>query len=441
MAIVGITVDKEGAPIVRQAVTHKLVIGRGPKSKGNDSNAPKQLDYIAFMKKDSTGEWVDDAELTEHYRQQCNGKVTEVKIVLFDNEIETVFPHERKAFVRRGMWCHGNGEKAERRDLGEGNKEWGPFKPFPGPCANGGCPFSGNKCKPMGTLHFSLVDFLKLGSLCKVQTTSYQSVLQIFSALETLRHMTGGVIRGIPMKLFIQPDRAKYMQGTELKTGSKFVWGLEVSAHDMREMTKQLTEGPRQMYELRQLAMGTVIEPEEESEQGLAEEVIDEFGYEGESLHGTEGDKPAASATDATPATNATRKPSPQPEQQSLDESALEDKAHELMTMMALGNRAFRDAEIGKYRGRMQELVAALEEKRKKSQKGGPKNDDSRQGAGPQSGNVPVDGDPPKRESAKTRIVEEQKAKSRAKAEAPPAQRTEVTQAEPSKQHQSGFDF
>jgi hypothetical protein len=362
MAIIGLTRDKEGQPIVRQAVTHKLVIGRGPKSAGNDSVAPKKLDHIAFMKKSPDGKWVDDAELTDHYRQQSGGKPMAVRIVLFDNELETVFPHAMKAFMKRGLWCVGDGDEAQRRNLGKDNKEWGPLQPFKGPCANGGCPFvEQKKCKPTGTLYFSLVDFLKLGSLCKVQTTSYQSILQINSALHTLTHMTGGVIRGIPMKLFVQPDQSKFMQEGQLRTGNKFVWGLEVSANDMRDLTKQLTEGPREMYQMRQLSMGTVIEAEEEDEEELADEITGEFYEPSESAKPDDAQTPSGGSGPVTGSSNG--KHPAASVRDTVDELDLETRADALMTQMAMGNKAQRTAEIGKHRGKMKEFVEQLEQR------------------------------------------------------------------------------
>src|SRR6185437_12662998 len=194
MPIVGVTVDKEGAPIVRQTVTHKLAIGLGPNTPANTANYPKKLDRIAFMKKNAEGKWVFDQELEEHYKRTCGGPPRSLKIVLFDNDIEKVFPTSMKAYKARGCWCRGDGEKAERRDLDKGERE---FKPYT-PCANHGCPLPEKKeCKPMGSLYFSLVDFLKLGSVCKVTTTSWQSIAQIHGALATLQRMTGGVLMGI----------------------------------------------------------------------------------------------------------------------------------------------------------------------------------------------------------------------------------------------------
>jgi hypothetical protein len=346
MGIVGVTQDKHGAPIIRQAVTHKLAIGLGPGVEGNTSNAPKKLDHIAFLKKNMDGKWVKDSELSDHYRKQSGGNPHSLKIVLFDNDLEKVFPSSMKAYKARGCWCKGDGEKAERRDLGKDGKAWGPFKPFDGPCANGGCPLPGNKqCKPVGTLYFSLVDFLKLGSVCKVQTTSWQSVAQIHGALATLQRMTGGILMGIPIKLFMQPDRASYMQNGEAKTGSKFVWGLEVAANDLQEMRRQLTDGPRAFHEIRQLAAGTVIEAEEEDEEDVAEEVIAEFDYDA-------GDK----------------EPAAEPEHPA-DSQADIDRIHELLTAMGK-NQAQRDAEIGKHKGKIAEYRSQVEELYQKRQKG-----------------------------------------------------------------------
>jgi hypothetical protein len=386
MGIVGITEDKDGLPIIRQAVTHKLVIGRGPNSAGNPTKAPKKLDHIAFMRKNHDGVWVDDVELTDFYKQQAGGAVRSLKIVLFDNDLEKVFKSDYMAWVKRGVWCKGNGEVAERRGTVEElrAKKWPAFVPFTGPCANGGCPFpEEKKCKPMGTLYFSLMDHIKLGSVCKVQTTGKQSIAQIYGALMTLKRMTGDVIMGIPINLFVQPDRALYIENGEARTGSKFVWGLEVTARDFQEMRRQLTDGPREFHQIRQITQGTIIEADEEEETDVAEEVTEEFGYDQEedSAGHPQSDNPAPAASGAagekrqagSSASRSSDAPAgsakSQPQQQPLD---LEERADALMTQMGMGNRAYRDAQLGKNRDRMKEFVQELEQRKASAEKGAP---------------------------------------------------------------------
>jgi len=267
--IKGITHDENGNPKVRRSVTTKLAIGLAP---GKSGGGPKKLDHIAFLKKEYVDReiiWVEDRRLTEHYSQdgkQCR----ELWITFLDDDIEQVFPTSYGAYVTRGRWCRGDGETAQRRP--NHDKEWNDFQPYKGPCANGGCPFAENgKCKPNGTLYFFLQDFPTLGSLCKLQTTGYQSIAQISSALQDLRAVTGGRLMGVSAKLFVHPDKTVYEQNGQTKTGTKWVWGLQLAAADLRDMGAKMLEATRTFTQIKGELSGRVLEIDEQEEEVAAE--------------------------------------------------------------------------------------------------------------------------------------------------------------------------
>lgn len=271
MSIIGITHDESGNAKVRRSVTTKLAIGLPPEG---SRNYPTKLDHIAFLKKvylNKEIKWVPDEQLTNHYGNDCR----ELWVTFFDDDIETVFPTAYRAYVTRGCWCRGDGAKAERRLNHE--KEWNDFVPYGGKCANNGCPVAANGgCKPNGTLYFFLQDFPKLGSLCKLQTTGYQSIAQLYSALQDLRAVTGGRLMGVSAKLFVHPDKTVFESQGKTQTGMKWVWGLELAAADLKDMGSKMLEGTRTFREIKGELAGRVLEIDED-EQEVAQEMRSEF--------------------------------------------------------------------------------------------------------------------------------------------------------------------
>jgi hypothetical protein len=269
MAIVGITHEKDGSARVTRTVTTKVAIGLPPR---DGSDHPQRLDHFVFLKKQMNGQkiaWVEDKELTEHYSKQSadagrGDKCREFWVTFLDDEPEQIFKTEYAAFVQRGRWCHGDGEKALRRNLGRDRDQWGDFEPFKGPCANNGCPLIENgTCAPSGDLYFMLADYPTLGTICRIHTSSYTSIRQIHSALLDLQKVTGGRLTGIHAKLFVAPDRNTYNG----KTGIKWVLGLQLKAADLVQFADRMLETARTFALIKGQLGGRVLEIEEDEEE------------------------------------------------------------------------------------------------------------------------------------------------------------------------------
>lgn len=332
MPIIGVTHDRDGKARISRSVTTKVAIGLAPT--GN-SNFPKRLDHFALLKKVQVGtseiRWEIDQDLTRHYGDNCR----EIWIVFLDDEIDSVFRTEYAAYVKRGKWCAGDGNSAQRRDLGRDGKQWSEMKPYKGPCAEGGCPNLHDEknampCAPSGDLYFMLADFPTLGSICRIHTSSYQSIRQIYSALQDLRRITGGRLMGVTAKLFVHPDKNVYEQGGATKTGTKWVLGLELRAADMAGMQTKMLETARVFNQIKGELSGQVLDIEDDEERGP--EIAAEF-------------YPAASVR---PAESGVVLSDP--------EQKLREEAIERMTAAGL-NTAQRQAKLGQYQGRLPELI------------------------------------------------------------------------------------
>lgn len=273
MAIVGITVSSEGESIQRLAVSTKVSIGETKKSP-NGKTYPSKLDHFQFLHKSAASEWEKDPELTKHYSDSCR----EFWIVLLDDQIDNVFRTEFAWWSTTEKKCSGDGRKAIRRtETHPEGEEWLP-------CGEG-CPVLEKRvCKPSGDLYFILAEFPRLGSVCRLHTTSYRSIRQIHSALEQIRQVTGGRLAGIRCKLVVRPEKSSFIDKDGAKKSTTiYALNIELAADDMRKMLGQMTQYARLFEQTRKLlGDGRKVEYDEEPEKVLAAEIAPEFYPEGE---------------------------------------------------------------------------------------------------------------------------------------------------------------
>ena len=267
--IFGVTHDHDGRVVQRLSVSTKVSIGLPP---NGDCNHPTKLDHFVFLRKKKTAnrvEWEVDPDLTAHYGEQCR----ELHIILIDDDMENVFPSSYAWWTATERKCWGDGVSATRRT---------PEKPAgqPWQCGNGCHELASGQCKPSGDLHFVLADFPRLGSVCRIHTSSYRSIRQIHSALQEIQTFTGGRLAGITGKLVVRPEEVAYFDRKEKRKKTASIWALslEVEGDDMRKLIANLTENARLFAETRKLlgSGGKVLEVVED-EQEQVPEVAAEF--------------------------------------------------------------------------------------------------------------------------------------------------------------------
>lgn len=279
MAIFGLTVSDTGEALQRLAVTTKVAIGEvvTVQGKNGTTTRPNKLDHFVFLRKNATSfEWEPDPELLKHYNTNCR----EFWVVLLDDGIENVFRTEYAWWSKTEKKCWGDGRAATRRT--EKNPDGEDWKP----CGDG-CPeLEGGLCKPSGDLYFVLADFPRLGSVCRLHTSSYRSIRQIHSALQQIQTVTGGRLAGIRCKLVVRPEKAAYVDAktNTKKTTTIYALNLELSADDMRKLLSKMTQYASLFEQTRkQLGDGrkVVYLPENEPEKDRAPDIAQEF-YPGE---------------------------------------------------------------------------------------------------------------------------------------------------------------
>ncbi|MGH9350835.1 MAG: hypothetical protein ACRD2G_01520, partial [Terriglobia bacterium] len=268
--IIGVTHDPDGRAVQRLSVSTKVAIGMPPQG---DRNYPSKLDHFVFLRKKKTAkgvEWEPDPELMRHYGSDC--RVFE--IMLIDDDINNVFPTTYAWWTATERKCWGDGTRATRR-----TPEHPTGEPW-APCGNG-CPeLASGLCKPSGDLRFVLADFPRLGSVCRIHTSSYRSIRQIHSALEEIQTFTGGRLAGITAKLVVRPEQATYFDRKENRKKTTTIWALslEVDGEDIRKLVANLTGNARLFAETRRrLGWGDRAIEVVEDEDDQAPEITAEF--------------------------------------------------------------------------------------------------------------------------------------------------------------------
>lgn len=269
--IYGVTHDKESNQVIlRRSVTTKVAIGRGP---DKTSNYPKKLDHFVFLMKADDGlNWIDDPDKTKHYIEKADGQdPTEVWIILLDDDIDQVFRTEYAWWAKTGKKCWGDGELATRRT--NENPDGAAWEP----CANHNCPqLESGDCKPSADLYFMLADFPSLGTVCRLHTSSYQSIRELYTALVDLKTMMGGRLMGLPVKLFVRPEKNVYGEGEQKKTGTKWILGLELSAESLPKMLESVSQSAKVFADLKKAMGGRRLEITED-DTDRAPEIASEF--------------------------------------------------------------------------------------------------------------------------------------------------------------------
>ena len=237
---------------------------------------PRKLSYFTFTRITGDGLFAPDWEAIEAHGP-------------FPTEIDIVFVTDDPLHAHYQMWtaaelkCEGDGISARRvlsmartpgedqaaKDAAERGEK---YFPILGGCRERGCGYakegeerSGKvtpaACKPHGRLLFQLLGAPRLGGTATFDTTSFRSISQLFSGIQTFRSVTGngdaerGYVAGIPLKLLVRPF--KHSRGVSYAVSVEF---RAESAAALRRSLIEHADAYRGM-EARQLTAGPVAVP------------------------------------------------------------------------------------------------------------------------------------------------------------------------------------
>ena len=265
----------------------KIRLGIKETSQKSGNLYPKAVDYFVCNADQSTPE-----AAAKGFHRVYGDKPRALDIMFPVEDRDQFFAQ----FYRRygsgsGLLCKGDGQSAMEID-----KETGEIKEIE--CNPVDCEWANKKhCRPVGTLQFLLPKVNGLGAW-QIDTSSYHSIVNLNSAIDFVRALTGSRIAMIPLKLII---RSKEVQ-VEGKKKTIYVLDLaneEIRLQDILMASKQsvaqlllpginFEEAPDDLFPPALLEQGKQIVPEQNSikkepaKQELIETKIDPID---QSLH------------------------------------------------------------------------------------------------------------------------------------------------------------
>ncbi|MGE5572985.1 MAG: hypothetical protein ACM3ZU_08215 [Bacteroidota bacterium] len=176
----------------------KVRLGIKDTSPRTGNEFPRAVDFFVVKPDESTSEAAAEA-----FHQVYGDKPKSLDIMFPVEDKEQFFAQ----FYRRygsgsGLLCKGDGATAMEIDRGTGE-----IREIE--CNPAECEWAEKKhCRPIGTLQFLLYRVPGLG-VWQVDTSSYNSIVNINSAIDFIRAITGGRIAMIPLKLVVRPKEVQ----------------------------------------------------------------------------------------------------------------------------------------------------------------------------------------------------------------------------------------
>jgi hypothetical protein len=211
------------------AETHKIKIGKlgdeRTSSGGNKFRLPQKLDHFLVTKttRSKEGNFIVD----EKVMKAIGEKPTVIDIMLPYDSIELNFPTAYQFYIGKKKKCQGDGETATRHKQ-DGSTEVVECNPDT-------CQYAKQSkapCKVYGRLHCMISKALRLGGVAVLRSHGWHSVSNILNSLDMISSQTGGVLRGIPLRL--------ELLGIETSEhGVCYVVNVSCVAEDMKELRGQ----------------------------------------------------------------------------------------------------------------------------------------------------------------------------------------------------------
>lgn len=191
----------------RLAEKGKIKIGKKGKmitsKNGNQFRPPEKLDHfeVTTMDKNKDGDYILDETIMNIIRDDC--RAIPVRLPYDDPTLNFLTCYA--LYEGTSCKCRGDGENAER------NNEIIPCNPET-------CPHYTNKeCKPNGILSLILDCAPTVGGVWKLRTVGWNSINNLISSMEFIRHLTNGILAGLPLMLTLTPKHTT-VPGTKTPT-------------------------------------------------------------------------------------------------------------------------------------------------------------------------------------------------------------------------------
>ncbi len=242
---------------------------------------PRKIGYFTFTKPVMVADverYLPDFDAIEAY----GPTPTEIDVVFMD---DSPFTGAYQMWSSSELRCKGDGITANRlvtlatadekaTFVTEGEKWFTPEK-----CWTTGCQYATGEptlCKPGGDLTFQLASSIRIGGTAFFHTTGFRSISTIFNSLTDIALLTGGRLRGLPVKMCLRPFKTNHNG----QVATQFAVSLEFRAPDATTLRKKLLES---VFDVQDAAFGPLeiaapVAPE--SRQIAAPSVVDALPVE-----------------------------------------------------------------------------------------------------------------------------------------------------------------
>jgi len=252
------------------AETHKIKIGKlgdeRTAGSGKKYRLPTKLDHFLVTK--TTRGKEGNFEVDQAVMDAIGKEPKCIDIMLPFDSVEMNFPTAYQFYIGKQKKCQGDGETATRYNK-DGTSQVVPCDPET-------CQYAKqdkSPCKVYGRLHCMLSKALRLGGVAVLRTHGWHSVSNILNGLDMIASQTGGILRGIPLRL--------ELLGIETSEhGVCYVVNVSCVAEDMKELRGQaiheITERRTLLIDMQQIEQKALAEGVIEDHDDPAE-VAEEF--------------------------------------------------------------------------------------------------------------------------------------------------------------------
>jgi len=170
----------------------KIHLGEKKTSEKSGNLYPSATDYFVVHEDANTPK-----EIAEKFHEIYGNRPKELNIMFPLDDPEKFFPQWLKRYAGGTLVCKGDGEKAVETDPKTGEKK-------EIACLYKNCPYYQKKqCKEVGNLQFYIAEIP--GGVFQVDTSSYNSILEVNTAIKLIKFQNNGHIANIPLKLTLRP--------------------------------------------------------------------------------------------------------------------------------------------------------------------------------------------------------------------------------------------
>lgn len=197
----------------------KIHLGMRQTSDESSTSYPVACDHFVVKQDESTS-----PEAASAFHAVYGACPKEITIAFASDDPEDFFPQYLSSYKdeqgQYALFCKGDGQRAKRSD-GQGRY-------VDIDCLYHDCAFyQAKKCKELGRLQFFLPEVPGI-AVWQLDSTSYHSAVNLNSAIDMVRALTGGRMKMIPLKLRLVP---KVVSPEGL---TKIVYVLDLHLNDVR---------------------------------------------------------------------------------------------------------------------------------------------------------------------------------------------------------------